>query len=518
VWILLIVLSLSLLTLGNPFYFEPGRDSGFFMFAGKELLRGKDLYTQVWDSKGPMIFFINAFSFWIGSGSRWGLWFLELIFLVLDLGFAYSILNEHWGHTTALFGVVAGTFSILQVFGAGNTVEEYSLLFSFIALFFYFKGLQKQDHRFEDLIIGGSLMASFHLRANNIGVEILIILLIIFYTWKDKGFKASLTRIGWLLLGTICINLPIFFYFYLHGTLYKMLEASIFYNFFYSQVYHSSSILNRIINNGLLIGLTYYKGWSYVFGLGYAACIFYAVKGWKQHKSDPLTILTLMLLPFEVGLSAISGREFKHYYINWIPAIILSCGFLFKFAEEYLLSKDLIRLLTTKGKIYATSFIMILIITLQWGNLLLPVKVLYKLIKYPDLQLEFNSRTATYIEENTNADDKVLVIGGQCGINLMSDRSSIDGPLFYPLINNSPIGVRLQEEYFENLKTQRPVMIVDGFAIYPWHLPAIDPENRAKQEITSLLSQNTDETLNYIWENYDLVYEVEGYSIYKIKQ
>lgn len=37
-------------------------------------------------------------------------------------------------------------------------------------------------------------MASFHLRANNIGVEIIIILLIIYFTWKEKGFLTSLTK------------------------------------------------------------------------------------------------------------------------------------------------------------------------------------------------------------------------------------------------------------------------------------------------------------------------------------
>ncbi len=137
-------------------------------------------------------------------------------------------------------------------------------------------------------------------------------------------------------------------------------------------------------------------------------------------------------------------------------------------------------------------------------------------MRYPSQQMEFISRTAKYINENSTPEDIVLVIGGQCGLNLMSNRSSIDGALFYPLINNSPIGLRLQEEYYENLKEQKPVMIVDGFALYPWHLPAVDPENRAKQKITSALSQNTDEVLDYIWENYHLVYEVEGYSIYQI--
>ena len=131
--------------------------------------------------------------------------------------------------------------------------------------------------------------------------------------------------------------------------------------------------------------------------------------------------------------------------------------------------------------------------------------------------MEYKSRTASYIEENTNVDDKVLVIGGQAGINLMSDRASMDGSLFYPLINNSSIGMKLQKEYLENLKTQKPVMIIDGFAIYPWILPAVNPEYRAQQEIATSLAQNTNETLNYIWENYYLVHEVEDYSIYQLK-
>ena len=514
--LLIILLSLILLSPSNPYYSEPGRDSGFFMFTGRELLHGKELYTQIWDSKGPMIFFVNALGFWLGGGTRWGLWFLELILLVIGFGLAYSVLNKHWGHPAALFGIISGAFAFATIFGNGNTVEEYSLFFALLSLYFYDKGLSTQNHRLSDLIIGASLMASFHFRANNIGIEIIIIILIIINAWKVSGFKSTWPRIGWLFLGTLLVNLPIFLYFYLHGTLNEMFEASILYNFTYSQVYGSNSFLIRIINDSLLPGLVYFKGWSYVFGLGYLGCIYYAIRGWRQNKVDPLVALTLFSFPFEVILSAISGRRLEHYFINWIPTIILSSGILFKFAEEYLLSKDLIQTIKSKAKPYATAFVLILIVAIYWEDIFTQSKVLYKYIKYPEQKMEFVSRTAKYISENTNPDDKVLVIGGQCGINLMSNRSSIDGALFYPLINNSPIGIRLQEEYYKNLKEQRPVLIVDGFALYPWHLPAVDPENRAKQKITSPLSQNTDEVLNYVWENYHLEYEVEGYSIYRI--
>ena len=510
-------LSLMLISNGNPYYTEPGRDSGFFMFAGREMLKGKQLYTQIWDSKGPLIFFINAFGLWLGAGSRWGLWFLELILLTLGFGFAYSVINRHWGHLAGLFGIITGACALATIFGAGNTVEEYSLLFSLLSLYAYDQSFTRSDHRLTDLLIGACAMASFHLRANNIGVELVSIILIIIVIWREKGFKAIWTRIGWIFLGSLIVNIPVFLYFYLQGTLEEMLAASLVYNFSYSAVYGSSSFLSRIINDSLLPGLAYFKGWAYVFGLGYAASIYYAVRKHSPKPFDPFIKLNLVLLPVEVILSAVSGREFGHYFINWIPAIMLSAAILFIFAEEFILSQELVQALKTHAKTYATLFALILMLALQWDTIVLPqAKALYKFVRSPAQSMDYVSRTARYIQENTNPDDRVLVLGGQCGINLMSNRSSIDGALFYPLINNSPLGLKLQSEYFQNLKDQKPVYIVDGFALYPWHLPAIDPDNRAKQNITSPLSQNTEEVLSYIWEHYQAVYEVEGYTIYRI--
>ena len=517
VWILIIVLSLFLLADGNPYFVEPGRDSGFFMFTGREILKGKELYTQIWDSKGPMIFFINALGFWLGGGSRWGLWFIELVLLIVDLRLMYSVLTKKWGHTVALFGITSGAFVLSTVFGKGNTVEEYSLFFSIVSIYSYYIGFSGENHRLSDLIIGLSFAASFHLRANNIGVELIIMILIIIQTWRESGFKAIWPRIAWFLLGIILVNIPILLYFYLHGTLDEMLAASILYNFSYAGMVDSSSFFGRIINSSLLPGITYFKGWFYVFGLGYAACIYYVGRGWRVHDVDPLIVLTFVLFPVEIALSSVSGRGYGHYFITWIPVITLSCGLYFKFLEEFILSKELIHSLKTSNKLYATAFVIVLLVSTNFEKILIsPAKVVYRSIRYPSQQMEFISRTARYIEENSRPEDKVLVIGGQCGLNLMSDRESIDGALFYPLINDSPIGLKLQDDYYINLKEQKPVLVVDGFANLSWHLPAVDPINRSKQKLLSTLSSNTDEVLNYIWNNYHLVYEVEGYSIYRI--
>ena len=46
-WILLLILSLSILARGNPYYFEPGRDSGFLCLQAKNYYAANALYTNL---------------------------------------------------------------------------------------------------------------------------------------------------------------------------------------------------------------------------------------------------------------------------------------------------------------------------------------------------------------------------------------------------------------------------------------------------------------------------------------
>ena len=88
--ILLIVFVASMLTLSasNPQLYPPGRDGGFFLYVGKSIQSGARLYADIWDSKGPMIFWINALG--VGSDySRGGLFVIQVFFQATALFIAY---------------------------------------------------------------------------------------------------------------------------------------------------------------------------------------------------------------------------------------------------------------------------------------------------------------------------------------------------------------------------------------------------------------------------------------------
>lgn len=73
--LILIVGILSLPTKENI----PGRDSGVFLYIGQQILDGSIPYRDIWDHKGPVIYYINAVGLFIGHGSLWGVWLVQLI-------------------------------------------------------------------------------------------------------------------------------------------------------------------------------------------------------------------------------------------------------------------------------------------------------------------------------------------------------------------------------------------------------------------------------------------------------
>ena len=46
-----------------------GRDVGIFSYIGEQVVQGKLLYRDAWDSKGPLIFYLYAFAVALGGHS-----------------------------------------------------------------------------------------------------------------------------------------------------------------------------------------------------------------------------------------------------------------------------------------------------------------------------------------------------------------------------------------------------------------------------------------------------------------
>ena len=106
----------------------PHRDSGIYLQIGSEILHGKVLYLQAWEMKQPLIFYFNAFGLWLGQGSIWGVWGLEIFFFLVLLSICYHILRLSLSPFKSFFVVFISFITIFQ-FMSGNSNEEFTLLF-----------------------------------------------------------------------------------------------------------------------------------------------------------------------------------------------------------------------------------------------------------------------------------------------------------------------------------------------------------------------------------------------------
>ena len=120
----------------SPFFTKiPHRDSGVFLYQAQQILTGEIPYRDMWDHKSPLIYYIDAFGLFLGNGSLWGVWFLELASLNIAAFLLYSLIRQQFGFIPALSCVVLFLESMLFIFDGGNRPEEFALPFQFLILF-----------------------------------------------------------------------------------------------------------------------------------------------------------------------------------------------------------------------------------------------------------------------------------------------------------------------------------------------------------------------------------------------
>ncbi len=237
--IFFIVLLLTLVVLSALYFYPyamevPHRDSGIYLYLGKQLLSGKTIYSEIWEHKPPFIFYINALGLLLGGSSGWGVWGLEVAFLSLTVTISYFTLRSKLDPLASLL-ISTAVYSATFQYISGNFTEEYALLFQAATIFIYFSTWFKKRERLRFLIIGILSGILFNIKQTYIDVTIAIIII----SFIEMIFSGNLKKYKFLLImgiGFFIPNLIVFIVMALNGVVRDWWNTAYVFNFAYSDI------------------------------------------------------------------------------------------------------------------------------------------------------------------------------------------------------------------------------------------------------------------------------------------
>lgn len=484
----------------------PGRDSGVFLYTGKIILEGGIPYRDSWDNKPPGVHFINALGLWLGQGSRWGVWTLEMAWLIGSILLGYLLLKKEFGFSLALFGSAAWLVSFLLLMEGGNLTEEYALLFQFSSLLLFWHSEKQNHYGWRGYATGLCSAACFLLRQNLIGVGLSISIYILLNRISQKLWLRLLQELTTITVGAATLISLVTLYFLAHKGLLLFWDQAFHYNLIYTQ----GTFIDRlkILAESLRIvapsgiGILAITGW-----LG-AAWIMIRQLDWVKDRM-PLVGLALIGLPIEFLLS-MGGRLYPHYYLAWLPiASILASLFAAAIFEGHLTQS------TQAPPSISTPTVWLSALLIAMG--LLPVgRTLYQRATNDPTR----SAMVEYLRTETREGEYVLVWGNEPVIHFLSNRPcptrySGQYGLYTPGYERSDFIF----QFLQDLKTHPPRLIMDsskGNAL----VPPIDLSLRVgwlTQRGNPLLPE-----FNEVWAFIDSRYQhidtVQGWDIYRLQE
>lgn len=454
----------------NPLTQPMGADSGVFAYLGRQILRGHTLYLTAWDQKPPGVFLINALGLWMGAGTRWGIWGIEMVFLLLATYCLWLLVQRILGELPAVAACLAWTAGIfLLISGAGNFTEEYSLVFNLAALLLYFAGQNSGPRLRQYWFLGVLLGCAILIQPKNTGPILSLFLLEFLLVMQGRlDVPAWIRRLLAALGGLAVPAAAMVVYFVPRGAWDAFLQASFLYNFSYSAKPDVvGALTSGLVAVGPPVGMAV---------IGLAA----STRNWRrgrEQQSDSVRLLALWLIldvPLEIILSSLSGRAYHHYFIMWMPAVAVACAFAVDVLDEQLL-RYMRRYLAA-----AITALAIGAILLNLGSLAQLVHGAYNLIVLRrDFQLE--ERVPAWIRSHSDPADTVFVWGHTPAINFLANRDAPSAHILYGDLVDSPYSITFSEQFLHDVQVRPPRLIVD--TSYRERIPALSAEDPVGESI-----------------------------------
>ncbi len=213
-------------------------DANAFFTMGKGLMHGLVPFRDLFEQKGPILYFVYGIGYLICPTNFLGIFFIEIVAFSVFLYYFYKILKlyslEKSFYISSIF--VLAVILTMPAFTHGGGLEELALplfgisLYHFLSLLKDRKYLEsnKKIYFIEGMIVATILWSKYILLGFWIGFVFFFFLLWV----KDEKWNRIWEAVRYYLLGILVITIPIMIYFGIHGAI-----DDLFYNYFYINMF-----------------------------------------------------------------------------------------------------------------------------------------------------------------------------------------------------------------------------------------------------------------------------------------
>ncbi|GAP05294.1 4-amino-4-deoxy-L-arabinose transferase [Anaerolinea thermolimosa] len=242
----------------------PDIDSGIFLYFGSRILHGELPYRDLWDSKPPGIFYINALGLFVSGGSRWGVWLLEFVGITVALLAGYAFLKRSFGKMAAFFSLILMAAHLALVLEGGNLTEEYGLPFQFLIWLIWLKIMQDPKHFWPGFWMGVVAGVSSTMKQTNGGALVAPALLIGLWIVITRNWRGVRSLLG-MAIGVAVVWAVWLGYFLASGVFEDFWQAVFAFNAYFI----GSDLITRL--RALLFAVTFLPSKSPYFLIGVLA-------------------------------------------------------------------------------------------------------------------------------------------------------------------------------------------------------------------------------------------------------
>ena len=439
--IILIFGAFILSALSNVFVFSNGllnTDGSVFHYVAFAMKNGQVPYRDTFDHKGPLLYFINYIGYIINPKN--GIWYLEFMSIFATLFFVFKIANKFSNIFLSLIATVLVMTPLAATLEGGNLVEEYAMPFIAASIYIFVIYFYSENIKNYQLALcgfcGGCVLM---LRPNMAVVWLVMPIAVVINELLIKKSKNIYRYFGYFILGVGVAILPFIIYFTANGAIKDFFNCYIKFNLMYSGEKYVTTFE----------AIKHFSG-SMIFMLSVIILLLQII----AKKNTVFNTAYVIFLVMNILVMSMSGRLYAHYAMILIPATAYPISLLVSYVFSFKNKKNLIISLPI-----IISVVILFINTFNSCWIISYNKAIDGISgKSTVSYLRLVEHSANYIKENTEPNDKILVVGNENKIYTLSERLAASKYSYqHPIIN---VGEEIKKEFYTEIDKNPPKIIV----------------------------------------------------------